>query len=188
MTTPESSAGTTIVLGQQLYPGVTDWQDFGLAYSYNAGQHLLVMSIANPSADTIEKFSDAAIHVGVHSLEHVLFFIYKFEGVMDWSDQAFSLGFVPEGQRHVPDLADGERILLPIVLVDAKTGVVMAMRAATYPLHISRLITKALKKQEAKVHEFSERGALSIIAAVHERYPTSSAMVRNSPNLGRMGV
>ena len=176
----------TLVVGQPFAPERTSWPADRFEYRYFGGNHLLQLCIASPSPREVESFESGDIRVGLCIERGILFFIFRIEDVMDWSDQAISIHLVPEKDRDIPDLAPGMYAGLNMVLVDANTGLVSAMRFATYSPRFSQVLYKELRRQAAAPFDAGEHR--KAIAEVYRKYPKSSALARAALLMERPGL
>jgi hypothetical protein len=107
----------------------------------------------------------------------VLFFLYRFAGI-PWSDALYSWHLVPEERRVLPSAQDTDqaRGLMQIILTDADTGIVQALRAVTLGVDFTRLLLGAIRVQAATPWcgraEYDRQ-----LAAVYRRYPTTDKLL-----------
>ena len=134
-----------LVVGKPFAPERQRWPADTFEYRYFSGHHLLQFCVASPSARDIEAFSKGRMSVALYHEQNVIFFLFRIEGFMDWSDQAISIRLVAEADQELPPLPDGARIPLTLVLVEADNGNVAAMRMVTYSPRFSRLIGMRVK-------------------------------------------
>lgn len=106
--------------------------------------------------------------------QRIIWLCFKF-GTMPWSDQPFNVHLVPQDIRATPpDLTGEQRALLNVLLVEAETGIVKAIRAVTFAQIFGSTISSsgddAIKTNGfAKSKLTSRNGALSTdIASILE--------------------
>ena len=172
-------------IGEPFVPERTVWDDGRFEYRYFSGNHLLQICWSAPSRDVIRAFSNGSMHVAVHEECGVLFFLFKISGFMDWSDQALSIWLVPEEDRSIPTLRDGENAVLTLALVDADNGRVRALRVVTYSPRLSRLVLDCLRHQLAI--PFNKARHQAMIASIYRRDASSSALARRAAIIERAG-
>lgn len=102
-------------------------------YNYQSGDHTLLLSMKNLHPKEIEAVREAEAEFGLYCENSVIFLLYRFGEALPWSDSAFSWWNVPEEDRRIPAAQENpaERILLKIILVEAATGIVKAIRVTT---------------------------------------------------------
>lgn len=175
-----------LAVGQPFAPERQKWPDGSFEYRYFDGNHLLQICVASPSEQDTAVFLNGRMHVGLYAEQGVVFFLFRIEGFMEWSDQAFSIRLVGEADRGLPRIEDNERLLLTLVLVDADTGLVSAMRMVTYSPHFSRLFVRKLQAQlDAPVFDRSEHFAT--VEEIYKQFPTSKAMAKAALVIERAG-
>jgi hypothetical protein len=175
-----------LTVGQPFSPDRTVWDNGRFEYRYFSGNHLLQICIASPSALEMEGFQKGRIHVALYEQKKVLFFLFKIDQLFDWSDQPLSVRLLPESDQEIPDLPSGMRTLLSLVLVDARTGLVLALRAVTYSHHFSALFRKALVRQ--KEDTFSREEHLATIASVYRSIGNPKALAKAAMVMERAGM
>lgn len=180
--------GGVIAVGQLFAKGKTFWEPGRFEYRYWHGNHLLQLNLANLTEKEIENFCTGRIHVGLFLNQDTPFFLFKIEGLMDWSDQSFALGLIKPADRHVDPLKPNHHILLSLVLVEANTGIVKGIRCATYGKQMSQIMNRTLMRQLETVDSFSPLEHERIIKETYIRFPTSAKMARAAVVVEKLGV
>lgn len=175
-----------LAIGEQFAPGVTYGDQERFEYRYTNGQHLLQINMPRLKPSEIESFRNGKIHVGLYARGASIFVLFRIEGFMDWSDQAFSLFALPPEARAIEPVKEGEHILLTMVLVESTTGVCEAFRALTYSTHMSSTFYRLLRRQvdEGLTAEQHARN----VAATYEQFPQSKLMARAALCTERAGL
>lgn len=139
----------TIEVGKLYIPGKTSYREAG-EYNYRAGTHQLVLFYRDPLDEEVRDIQNGeATFAFAYEQPDILVFLYKFAG-MGWSDAPYSIHFVPEAERTLPPVLTGEqRVLLNIVLVDAATGIVRAIRMISLSTLMSRKLHEFIAQQAA---------------------------------------
>lgn len=174
-----------LVVGQPFVPERRSWPADTFEYRYFSGHHLLQICVASPSERDIEAFSKGRMSVALYYEQNVIFFLFRIEGFMDWSDQAISIRLVAEADQDLPPLPDGARIPLTLVLVEADTGNVAAMRMVTFSPRLSRLMHLWLRAQ--KDLPFRREDHMAAVQDVYRRFPDSKALVKAAAFIERAG-
>ncbi|MBI3654031.1 MAG: hypothetical protein HY231_23620 [Acidobacteria bacterium] len=167
-------------VGKLYHPARTQWPEV-TQYNFRAGQHELVLFLNNPTPREREALRRLPCEFGLRVEQDVIFLLYRFGGDVPWSDAPYSIHLVPESERQIPapELSAETRTLLQVVLVDARTGLIVAMRAVT----LSPEFTAALQHAIYEQHERPWIGASAYDAQIqqaYEKYPTSEAMTRQA--------
>lgn len=131
----------------------TSWPET-IQYNWRAqdgiGEHELIMFLNRPSAAEVYAVRKDRAEFGLCVMGKVIFFLYKFGTAIAWSDAPYSIHLVPPEQRQVPKiLPDGVGMLLNIVLVDAGTGIIKALRAISMPHEFTTALHQAIIDQAA---------------------------------------
>jgi len=163
-------------VGTLYHPGKTSFQEAG-EYNYRSGAHELRLFWASPSAREVHAVQNGQIEVALLVGPPVLWFLYRIDGGCDWSDAPYTWHLLPPDQRMPPEPLTGEaRMLLNVVLVDATTGLIRALRAATLSPAVSQALHAAIAEQMAAPWDAAAYDRAR--TATYARYPTSADMAR----------
>jgi len=165
-----------LTVGQPFAPERTQWDDGRFEYRYFSGNHLLQLCLSAPSEQDIQNFHFGKIHVGLYIEQSVIFWLFKIQNLMDWSDQAMSIRLLQPQDQDIPPLPAAGRIFLSLVLVDADTGLVAGLRTVTYSPHFSKVFRSALLRQ--KIAHFDKERHNTIIERVYAEFDHSRDMAR----------
>lgn len=138
---------------QLFWPGVSEWE----TKAVRKGEASFALAVVEPA----------------------IFFCYRF-GNMPWSDSAYSVHLVPEERRSTTgiDSETGEpRNLLEVHLVDARSGVLRAMRAFGLDRDFTDAFEEALQKQLAAGWHGQADYEMAL-AAIYRRFSRSSDLAR----------
>jgi hypothetical protein len=104
-----------------------------IEYNYQAGDHTLLLSMKNLHPKEIEAVRQDEAEFALYCENSIVFLLYRFGEVLPWSDSAFSWWNLTEEDRRIPAPPQNpaERILLKIILIEAATGIVKAIRVTT---------------------------------------------------------
>lgn len=176
----------TLSVGQLYHPGRTQWPEVG-EYNYRAWQHELRLFWRAPSDADIEAVRAGAIHLGLYVRQPVVWLLYRIEGACDWSDAPYSIHLVAGAERTPPDPVTAEtRALLTVVLADADTGIVRALRAVSMSPRFTRALHAAIAQQLAQPFDAAQHEAQ--IAATYARYSHSKQMARDATITEKAGA
>jgi hypothetical protein len=147
--------GTTAVVVGQPFPvtgpfGV-DKHGCGASVRYEviAGHHFFIASMPRLRPEEIQAWRRGAAHFALLKAQPLIFFSFRIEGVLDWSEAPFSIHRVPAGDR-APILAEpaaGRHQVVTLVLLD-EGAIVRGLRQATYSKHASEVIIQTLRMAE----------------------------------------
>jgi hypothetical protein len=146
-------------------------------YSYQSGDHTLLLSMKNLHPQEIEAVRESEAEFGLHCENEVIFLLYRFGEALPWSDSAFSWWNVAEEDRRIPapQSNPAERILLKIILVEAATGIVKAIRVTTLSPVFTEKLHDAIREQ-ATGEEFSrDEFVIRSLALYKNRTPAELA-------------
>lgn len=149
-------------------------------YSYQSGDHTLLLSMKNLHSQEIEAVREAEAEFGLYCENGVIFLLYRFGEALPWSDSAFSWWNVSEEDRKIPapQSNPAERILLKIILIEAANGIVKAIRVTTLSPVFTEKLHTAIRKQ-ATGEEFSRDEFVARSLAVYKN-KTPSELAANA--------
>lgn len=174
-------------VGKPYSPSRSQWPEMG-EYNYRDGGHELRLFLASPSPQEIKEIGTGRAEfalLGGEVAPDVLFLLYRF-GSMAWSDAPYSWHLVEQqlpGQELPPPLDAPDdsayRALLSVILVDAGTGVIRALRAISFSLEFTRALHRAVREQAARSWpgegEYNRQ-----LQAAYSRWPSSQGMVNSA--------
>jgi len=161
-------------VGQPYHPDRTRWPEVAQLRLTPAGADLTVF-LATPTSAEIAGVRDGRAQFGWIDAEHTAVLAYRFHPGIPWSDAPYT----PHREvtaAHVPDTNPGEHLLLHVVLVDAATGLVAAMRAVTWPHRFVAAVRSTVARLATAT--FSPAAADANLAELFARYPATDALVR----------
>lgn len=151
------------------------WDADSFELRYVNDVYLLQLNLASPSKATIQNFHKGAIHLALYGEQNVTFFCFSLGGVMDWSDQAFSIRLLPEEDQAVSPPGD-YFVPISVILVDADTGNVAGMRMVTMSPNFSNVLRQRLQAQKAQ--PFSRETYFPLVSKIYEAFPTTKHFVK----------
>ena len=139
-----------VALGKPLFEVRCELPEI-IEYNYQAGDHLLLLSMKNLQSNEIRAVREDEAEFGLYCENGVIFLLYRFGEMLPWSDSAFSWWNVAEEDRRIPapESNPAERILLKIILVEATTGIVKAIRVTTFSPEFTKRLHRAIRGQAA---------------------------------------
>lgn len=117
-------------------------------YNYLDGQHVLRMFLNGLGASDVDGVARGTIRFGLVVDPPVIMLSYRFDEAIPWSDAPFSIHMVPEDRRQMPpELQPGERAVMTIMLIEARSGIVKALRVIGLGESFSRRLHQAIIEQ-----------------------------------------
>ena len=140
---------STLSVGQLYHPDRTRWLE-GVEYSYDRNGHTLLLIWSGLDHQVVEAVRRGRVDLALWVRGGLVILLYRIEGACYWSDAPYSWHIVPVERRQLL-LVTGpeERALLSIVLVDADTGLVRALRAVTMAPAFTRRLHREIAAQAA---------------------------------------
>ncbi len=167
-----------VAIGKPLFEGRTELPE-AIEYNYQAGDHTLLLSMKNLHPKEIEAVRQEEAEFGLYCENSIVFLLYRFGETLPWSDSAFSWWNVSEEDRKIPapQANPAERILLKIILVEAATGIVKAIRVTTLSPAFTETLHDAIR-QQATAEEFSRAEFVSRSLAIFEKQTPAALAAR----------
>jgi hypothetical protein len=139
-----------VAIGKPLFEERTELPE-AVEYSYQSGEHTLLLSMNNLHPKEIEAVREAEAEFGLYCEKGIVFLLYRFGDALPWSDSAFSWWNIAEEDRRIPAPRENaaERILLKIILTEASNGIVKAIRVTTLSPDFTEKLHDAIREQAA---------------------------------------
>ena len=159
-----------VAIGKPLFEGRTELPE-AIEYNYQAGDHTLLLSMKNLHSKEIKAVRESEAEFGLYCENSVIFLLYRFGDALPWSDSAFLWWNVTEEDRRIPapQANPAERILLKIILVEAATGIVKAIRVTTLSPLFTEKLHEAIREQ-ATGEELSRAEFVVRSLAIYQRH------------------
>lgn len=159
-----------VAIGKPLFEGRTELPE-AIEYNYQSGDHTLLLSMKNLNQKEIEAVREAEAEFGLYCENGIVFLLYRFGAHLPWSDSAFSWWNVAEEDRQMPapQANPAERILLKIILVEAATGIVKAIRVTTLSPAFTEKLHDAIR-QQATNEPFSRDEFVSRSLQIYQKF------------------
>jgi hypothetical protein len=136
-------------VGALYAPTRTRWEEGG-EYNFMGGMHELRLFWPRLNRRTVDAVRTGQADFALVVSPPVLFLLYQIEGAAAWSDAPYSWHLVPADRRVLPSPVgetEEARDLLQIVLVDAETGIVRALRVVSWSPSFTIAIRLAIAAQ-----------------------------------------
>ncbi len=164
-------------VGTLYSPTRTSWPEAG-EYNYRARTHELRLFFAHLTPADVRAVSHGPADFGLLVHRDVLFLLYHFGKAVPWSDAPYSLHKVAQvyPDEALPPPADlhGQSAALNILLVEATTGIIQALRLIGLPGPFSQALHDAIRAGWDA--PFTEASYNAQIDEAYRLYPNSEAM------------
>jgi hypothetical protein len=127
------------------------------------------MYFDKPTDSEVESVKSGRVELGLCVKENTIFFLSKFSG-MEWMDAPYS-PYLSKNTRF-DDLANDMGYALHVVLVDASSGIIKAMRLIGMQTHFSKILRKEILNQLG--NDFSNQLHQERVDKVYKNYQTHS--------------
>lgn len=154
----------------------------GAYYNYSHGTHELLLAIPRPSEPEVKAVRSAPSAFGLLVEPPIVALVYRFGPKLD-GEACYSWHRVraadPTAATLPPAWEEGSpetRALLQVILADARTGIIRAMKGLTFSPEFTRALHKAIWEQ---AHAPSDpAGYDRAVADFYRRYPSTAAVER----------
>jgi hypothetical protein len=122
----------------------------------------------------IQAFLNGAVSFALFTEQNLLFFLFKIEGFLDWSDLAFTIHLAGDetivgGDAYLP---------FSLVLVEPDTKIVKGLRMLTVSPDFRSRLVELIRKQAAE--PFDTLAYYRAIGRLYEQYPAASDLLKNA--------
>jgi hypothetical protein len=134
-------------VGQPYVKGRTQWPE-AAEYTYRRGQHELRLFMDRPTAHEVEVVRSGLSRFALAVTGPVIWLLFIF-GNLPWNEAVFNIHLVPEAERQPPPAPTRvqQRASLQVVLVDASTGLVQALRVLAFSGAFTNALHGAIQAQ-----------------------------------------
>jgi hypothetical protein len=153
--------------------GVKDY-DEEFRFDVTPSGPVLALFFNKTSSKEINSINSGKVELGFYERreEGVLFLLAKFEGMV-WMDAAYSVHLVDATELY--DLKESG-VQLQIILVNAKNGIVKAIRTVELPDRFSQKLKEALDEQKSK--PFNAGTYYETVGSLYHNFPTKDLVKR----------
>jgi hypothetical protein len=153
----------------------------GMSIILAGGVPLLAFNFSITDKDTA-RFLNGKASFGLFSDQDILFFLFKIEGFLDWSDLAFTV-HLANGETVVDN---GAYLPCSLVLVDSATDTITGLRMVTVSPAFRKALAEVLQRQAQG--KFDTIGYYQSIGKLYDAYPSASAMLKNAVIVEHGGI
>jgi hypothetical protein len=166
-----------IEVGQLYLPPRTEYPE-GCEFNFYDGGYQLNLYWDNPNKQEIQAVQKGKANFSLLIHEQIIFLLYQFKPLL-WGDAPYHYSLVPVDRRSSPkSIEEGQGVLLTIILIDARTGIVRAIRIIGLSTNLSRKLVDAIAIQVANPiapQDYSNR-----VDQAYSKYPNTIDMVLNA--------
>lgn len=184
---PAAAAPLYALAVGQPYPHPVRWTDGQAETRILAGGVDFVLPLSRPSDSEVHAFGKGNAEFALYPEDHFLLLLYRFTNPKNsrnpaaagpgiaWSDAAWEYQRQARVAPPMPPGSEGGTFPMQLVMVDADTNTVRALRLLTPPVGFADAVRAAVARQAAHPVAF-ERG-LAEINALYARYPDSADLL-----------
>lgn len=155
-------------VGQLLKQGTTKYPE-GTKFDIQRDGAVLFIFFNEPTVQEIEFIKNGKAKLGIWEKDNIIFFLSKF-GDLSWMDAPYTVHLSPiHLELEYPQ--EGLGYALHIILVDAKTGIIKAMRLIGLSTRLSTTLYKYIKKQTEST--FNQSYYDIILSRTYQNYTTN---------------
>lgn len=163
-------------VGKPYSPTRASWPE-AVDYNYRQGGHELRLFWNDPSPNEIEAVRHGAAEFGLFAEGGLVVLLYRFGPDQGWSDQPFQWWLVPAADRSLPPALDaGQKVLLHMILINARTGVIEALRSLTFSPEFSAALHDVIRRQ-ARTRWDGSQTYNKALARLYRCFPSAEAML-----------
>lgn len=130
-----------------MYATRTVWPELA-QYNYRSGKHELTIFLNNPTHEEIQDVAMGDSAFALFADQGLIVLTYTFGNAIPWSDAPYSIHLLPESDRKLA--VDGQSATMHVVLVDASTGIIKALRLVSMPSEFSMALHNSINQQAAQ--------------------------------------
>jgi hypothetical protein len=116
-------------------------------YNYHSGTHELALFYNRPTSNEIKDVRRGPAEFALYVDGMLIVLLFRFGKTGLWSDAPYSIHLVPSEIRTIPQSMETWSNALQIVLVDASTGIIKALRLISMPDDFAEALNSAIVKQ-----------------------------------------
>lgn len=158
-----------LAVGKPYIEGKTSWPE-AVEYNYRGGSHELRLFYPQLQPREIADVARGPARFALATRGDLVILCWRF-GEQPWCDAVYSIHLVPADERTEPPVppTPETRALLHVILVDATTGVVQALRAVSFAPDFTRRLHAAIREQLSRPYP-GEDAYLAQITRLYSSY------------------
>lgn len=131
-------------VGKKLQEDVEHYPE-GTRFDLNDEGATLLIYFNSPTKEEIEAIRKGKMKLAFYAEDEVIMMLFKFEN-LEWMDAPYSV-HLSKNLSELNNIDDGMGYGVHTVLVDAKTGIIKAMRLTAMPTKFSRELKARIEEQ-----------------------------------------
>ena len=158
-------------IGKRYHPDVGEWEE-GVEYSFRDGGHELRLHYRQLTQREIHVVQNGSIELGLFYERDILLFLYNFQSIF-WGSCVYHWHMIPKEERTIPLLPGHDqrlRVTLSVVLIEASTGIVAALRPVRLPSTFARVLHEHIGEQI--LCPYDRRHVQSVLTTLEQRGET----------------
>lgn len=148
-------------------------QDESMSIVLNNGTPMLTFNFSLTEKN-ISTFQNGVSSFGLFAQNNLLFFLFKIEGFLDWSDLAFTIHLAQD--ETIED--NGGYLPFNLVLVESSTKTIKALRMVTVSPTFRSVLARAIEQQNKQPFNLIEY--YKNIQVIYDSYPQVVAMLKDA--------
>ena len=168
------------VVGKPYNPSRRQWEE-RYVYQYRQGGHELLIFLKSPTKEEVKAVESGTPEFALFVQQPTIWFLSRFAPGLTWSDTPYSWHLVLGDEKQIPQEfeREGQRMLLSVLLIDADTGILRAMRAVSLSPDFSRALHAAIQTQIETGYPGDDAFGRNI-TRVYGRYPDTGLMLKDA--------
>lgn len=136
----------TMEIGQLYQPEKTSWQE-EMTYCFDLRGHTLLLALSGLNETKSKDILTGDAEFAFYEDGPAIFFLFRFGKTIPWTDTAYSWHLVQRDLRGVPEESQAGGATLKVMLVNADTGILQAVREIIMDGEFTQLLHAAIIKQ-----------------------------------------
>jgi len=159
-------------------------------FNIDANGPRLDLCFRNPTNREVRGLRTGKARFGiVPAGKHTAFFLYDIESATEgWADASYSVGLLTPEEREMHPRTLTEGWLLNMLMVDADTGIIRALRQITFTPEFSNKLDGVISAQLAAMPDFTPQKHFAEVDAAYKRWPSTTDMLPFSLATERGGL
>jgi hypothetical protein len=158
-------------VGKPLTKGITSYQDGQIVADIDDSGLFIRVAYANPTDKEIKNFKEGAAVFGIVAIDQVIFILCKF-GELSWMDAPYNIHLsLPDVDVPMASFKEDTGLAMTVVLVDANTGIVKALRLIGLATGLSQKLKALINVQRGL--PFDKDKYFAILNKIYAKYSTN---------------
>ena len=131
----------------------------------------------------VDAFQNGTPSFGLFYEQNILFFLFKIDGFLDWSDLAFTIHLTE--YKKIKDSGSGYLPFI-IVLIESSTSTIKAIRKVTVSPAFRSMLAHIIQQQAKE--RFNTIDHYKNIGALYKKYPSPASMLKKATIVEQGGM